>query len=134
MGNTNKKKGCLTPVVLIGAIAIAVSFLTMKSNPRLIAKDSKTKEISQEIQLEVEDRLRRSFIADTKHKLAKQFKDPDSVEFKQTKYFNSPELGEIIYGQVNAKNSFGEYSGFERFISNGKTTFMEKKDVNFADI
>lgn len=87
-----------------------------------------------EIKAEVKHRLAKSFLSETKHQLKQQFKDPDSVKFKQVKYIDASELGEVIYGYVNAKNSFGAYRGFERFISNGKTTFLERKDENFTEI
>lgn len=55
-------------------------------------------------------------------------KDHDSAEFKDV-YANYTEThGVVACGQVNAKNSFGAYTGFKAFVSNGKTAILEGRD------
>ena len=59
-------------------------------------------------------------------------KDPDSAQFKQV-YANYTEGFDVVAcGQVNSKNSLGGYTGFKRFVSNGKSAIIEGRD-NIAD-
>jgi hypothetical protein len=55
-------------------------------------------------------RLVRGWVADT-------LKDPDSARFRNQK---------SVCGEVNAKNSYGGYVGFRRFIAVGKGVMLEK--------
>ncbi|HGE5934434.1 TPA: hypothetical protein ACGGR5_000534 [Vibrio cholerae] len=53
----------------------------------------------------------------------KMMKDPDSVKFERVKFHpdekpQGKEISGTVCGYVNAKNSFGAYTGFVRFISN----------------
>lgn len=43
-----------------------------------------------------------------------ELKDPESAQFQ-----NLEEYGSIVCGEVNAKNSYGGYSGFKPFIVHG---------------
>ncbi len=53
-------------------------------------------------------------------------KDPDSAEFKNS--FVSRLIGApVVCGYVNAKNAFGGYTGFERFISGGSIQVVESQ-------
>lgn len=47
--------------------------------------------------------------------LSDHLKDADSAKFKDVR-FGSGENSSIICGQVNAKNSYGAYSGFTTFM------------------
>ncbi|NKA33228.1 hypothetical protein GO300_01294 [Ralstonia solanacearum] len=44
-------------------------------------------------------------------------RDPDSAEFRNTKYGPDVGAGKALCGEVNAKNGFGGYAGFRRFVS-----------------
>lgn len=50
-------------------------------------------------------------------------KDPDSAEFRNQRDF---------CGEVNSKNSFGGYVGFQRFIAAGKDMVILEKDRTFS--
>lgn len=53
-------------------------------------------------------------------------KDPGSAEFQNT--FVSRKLGgPVVCGEVNAKNSFGGYTGFQRFVSGGTVQALESQ-------
>ncbi len=56
-----------------------------------------------------------------------KLKDPDSAQFRNVKFHVG--MGKpVTCGEVNAKNSFGGYSGFERFIAAGDViTVMESE-------
>ena len=54
-------------------------------------------------------------------------KDPDSVKFKDVEYKNYND-GKIVCGQVNAKNSYGGYTGFKRFIASPIDAYVYNDD------
>lgn len=58
-------------------------------------------------------------IALAKADVAKEFKDPDSVNFRNMQVEKNPPTNGVIYvcGEINAKNGFGAYVGYERFYS-----------------
>ena len=62
-------------------------------------------------------------------------KDPDSARFSMVA---PSKIGGIVVvcGNVNSKNSFGGYTGEQRFISGGKsdTTFLERSVSGFDDL
>lgn len=64
--------------------------------------------------------------------IAARMKDPDSVKFKDV-FFSDKFGAPATCGSVNAKNSFGAYSGFERFIGLGSTMgpFLESDVSDF---
>lgn len=51
--------------------------------------------------------------ADAKEAVRRLMKDPDSAQFRDVSRCSKPDA---IWGEVNSKNSYGAYSGFERFI------------------
>jgi len=60
-----------------------------------------------------------------KRAILNQLKDPGSVDFKDVFYSYTEKGGGVACGRFNAKNSFGSYAGYKRFISNGGTTFID---------
>lgn len=67
-------------------------------------------------------------IAAAKNTIRARLKDPDSAQFKDVQFGDSTKTGPAAYGWVNAKNAMGGYTGFQRFVSNGKTTLLESED------
>jgi hypothetical protein len=56
---------------------------------------------------------------EAKEAVARQMKDPGSVQFRDIASYSDQKL---VCGEVNAKNSFGAYTGFVRFyVDNGRT-------------
>jgi hypothetical protein len=65
-----------------------------------------------------------NYIGEHKMRIKAMLKDPGSAEFR--KVFVSKSSGmPVVCGQVNAKNSFGGFSGYQRFISAGTTQALE---------
>ena len=50
--------------------------------------------------------------------IKQKLKDPNSAQFKNVT-FNRSSKSKVVCGQVNSKNSFGGYVGFQRFIAAG---------------
>ncbi|MEA5669027.1 hypothetical protein VA603_15890 [Stenotrophomonas sp. MH1] len=61
-----------------------------------------------------------------------ELKDPDAAQFRDVRANYTEEFGVVACGRVNAKNEFGGYTGFRRFVSSGKSVILEGRD-NFAD-
>lgn len=67
-----------------------------------------------------------SYIVRQQDSIRSILKDPDSADFKNS--FVSHQKGvPVVCGFVNAKNGFGGYGGFERFISGGSIHVIESQ-------
>ena len=51
-------------------------------------------------------------------------KDSESVQFREVVV-----MSKMVCGQYNAKNSYGAYAGFQRFVSDGKQSLITEDDV-----
>ena len=60
-------------------------------------------------------------------------KDPDSAKFRYVYFHIGRDNIPVACGEVNSKNSFGGYSGFQKFISAGSTdrTYLEEEVSDF---
>ncbi len=65
-------------------------------------------------------------MAPYKAKLIERLKDPDSAMFKSLRVVEG-KGGEALCGEVNAKNSYGGYTGFNRF-------FVSTKKINHSNM
>jgi len=64
---------------------------------------------------------------ETKEKVKSVLKDPDSAKFQNIKTVINSIGQESICGEVNARNSFGGYTGFSSFsYTNGTVIFFEE--------
>jgi hypothetical protein len=61
-----------------------------------------------------------------------ELKESDAAQFRDVRANFTEEFGVVACGRVNAKNDFGGYTGFRRFVSGGKTVILEGRD-NVAD-
>ena len=71
-------------------------------------------------------------IVAAKRAVRASLKDPDSAQFKDVYANYTDEFLVVACGRVNSKNSLGGYTGFKRFVSNGKSAIIEGRD-NVAD-
>ncbi|WP_312183113.1 hypothetical protein [Massilia timonae] len=68
-------------------------------------------------------------IARAKQSVIKDYKDPDSAKFRNIKVVSGS-----VCGEVNAKNSFGGYVGYKRFVSvAGVVAWVEGESENFSE-
>lgn len=70
-----------------------------------------------------------TWIARGQEAVKAKLKDPGSAEFRDV-YFNRGKDGlPVTCGEVNSKNSFGGFSGHQKFVSAGKTelTYLEEQ-------
>lgn len=61
------------------------------------------------------DRRNKKAILAAKKLVREQLKDPDSANFKHLTVYSKNEML-YVCGEVNAKNEFGGYTGFSRFL------------------
>jgi len=90
---------------------------------------------SDETELDLETR-KLVWIEQGKDAVKALLKDSDSAKFRSV-FFNFAYLDNqripVTCGEVNAKNSFGGFAGFEKFVSAGKVelTYLESQMSDF---
>ncbi|WPZ03081.1 zinc ribbon domain-containing protein [Blastomonas marina] len=70
----------------------------------------------------------RNLVIMSRDGIRKRLKDPDSAQFRDVGYYSGGRAAAVC-GYVNAKNAFGGFSGYERFVALGDAAFFES-DVN----
>jgi hypothetical protein len=116
-------------LVLISAGTLAGGLedcVKIKNNAaRLACYDKKTKERSTEVDAKPDQPKSEKdtivlAVDKLKSEMASTLKDPDSVKFRGLTayklYETSSSKADVLCGEVNAKNSYGGYSGFKRFV------------------
>lgn len=65
-----------------------------------------------------------------------KLKDPKSSQFRRVYFHKGADRIPMTCGEVNSKNGFGGYGGFQKFVSAGKTdlTFLEDQVEDFATV
>ncbi|MYM92822.1 hypothetical protein [Duganella vulcania] len=73
-----------------------------------------------------------NFVAQAKQALTRNFKDPSSAQYRNM-FVSGTDLP-VLCGEVNGKNSYGAYIGFQRFYSTGDTllTAVENPQENYV--
>ena len=65
-----------------------------------------------------------------------KLKDPGSAQFRGVYYHSGSDGIPVTCGEVNSKNSFGGYGGYQKFISAGSAdlTFLEEQVADFYNL
>ena len=65
-----------------------------------------------------------------------KLKDPSSAQFRNVYFHKGADGIPMTCGEVNSRNSFGGYGGYQRFVSAGKSdlTFLEEQVADFSTI
>ena len=69
--------------------------------------------------------------SEARQQVAAQLKDPASAQFRNVRSSTLRETD--VCGEVNAKNSFGGYTGFKRFIVTDSGAFLEGQSGEEGD-
>ena len=72
-----------------------------------------------------------TLFAERRSAIVAEIKDPQSAQFKEVAVVRTRHSsGEITYfcGKINAKNSYGGYTGFQLFVSEGQDIQIETKN------
>lgn len=78
-----------------------------------------------------------SLFEDEAQKKVKYFlKDPKSAEFRNTKKVKPPSQADATAycGEVNSKNAYGAFSGFERYTVDGRLVMFERNGEAVYDL
>lgn len=63
-----------------------------------------------------------------------KLRDPDSAHFRDTRFYSGG-AAPVVCGEVNSKNGFGGYGGFQRFIASGeKLAFLESEMASSGEM
>lgn len=69
---------------------------------------------------------KQAWIQRTEDTIRQKLKDPDSAKFRNAafvRFHNAP----LVCGEVNSKNGFGGFTGYQHFIGGGQTmAFLEE--------
>lgn len=74
-----------------------------------------------------------AMVVSAKRAVKAALRDPDSAKFRDVSYGESEDTGPAVFGHVNSRNALGGYTGFVKFVSNGKTTLIEGRDQGTAE-
>ena len=91
------------------------------------SRDKNNKNNSQSQENTTKETQERIWIIKGEEAVKNKLKDGSSAEFRNV-FFNNNGTP-VSCGEVNSKNSFGAYSGYQRFVSAGSTelTFLEEQ-------
>lgn len=67
-----------------------------------------------------------SFIETQQKNVANHLKDPSSAQFR-AEFVSKKSGSPVVCGEVNSKNSFGAYAGFQRYVSAGSVQAIESE-------
>lgn len=125
----NSKIGCA--VVVVGLIAM-ISFCTPDDDAEAGDPDGTTVATAEEDDEQgTPDRsMQMRIVTASQEGVRSRLKDPSSADFRNVGYYSGgKEGGAAVCGEVNAKNSFGAFSGFERFVAMGPEVAFLSRDV-----
>jgi hypothetical protein len=115
-------------VLGIFLVMLGIKVGEVKSNPSLGARPTTAKhELSSETKQEV-------WIVQSQEGVRKRLKDPSSAEFRNVR-FNDADGTPVVCGEVNSKNSYGGYGGFQRFVASSDVlVFLEDEVSDFGRV
>lgn len=65
--------------------------------------------------------------------VASSLKDPGSAQFRNVE-IKPYGYGKVVCGEVNAKNSYGGYVGFAKFVASHEASMLESRDSRYPAI
>lgn len=75
-----------------------------------------------------------AWIGKSQEGIRAKLRDPDSAEFRDVRFYSGGPTP-VVCGEVNSKNGFGGYSGFQRFIASGeKLAFLQSEMTSPAEM
>lgn len=126
-------------LLILGVLVVLIALnpggaFTQEKRPPVVLSETQKADIAAEASRRFQNSLESEMVVKAKRAVSAIVKDPDSVQFRDVRYGNSEKTGPVAYGFLNSKNSFGAYTGFQRFISNGSTSFLEERDSAVVEL
>lgn len=78
------------------------------------------------------DTRQQVWILETQDGVRQRLKDPSSAEFRNSRFVDFEGIP-IVCGEVNGKNSFGAYGGFQHFIASGTELAFLENDMEASE-
>lgn len=108
--------------------ALGVLLVTLSAGPALAGPDLKKAELfDQYAKVEVDDADR---LAQARSALSNLLNDPFSAQYRNVGIYTSA-WGTVLCGEVNAKNQYGGYGGYRRFVAAGRLAYVEQDGLEF---
>ncbi|MDS7929225.1 hypothetical protein RMB13_07000 [Acinetobacter sp. V102_4] len=115
--------------VLVGIVACVVIL------GNIGPKDSKDNNANADINSKSIIKPDTNLIVKAKRHLGNLSKDPDSIQYKNVTAYIDVDGNSYACGEFNAKNSFGAYVGYRKFIYNGSTLLLNgETKVPFTEL
>ncbi|WP_157096595.1 hypothetical protein [Tsuneonella dongtanensis] len=75
-----------------------------------------------------------AWIGKSQEGIKAKLRDPDSAEFRDSRFYSGGSAP-VVCGEVNSKNGFGGYGGYQRFIASGeKLAFLESEMTSSSEM
>lgn len=68
-----------------------------------------------------------------KELVANELRDPSSAQFRDVEVVKQKDGSSAVCGEVNGKNAYGGYAGFQSFTVRGTEVFLRANDVDIRD-
>lgn len=113
-------------IIIIGVLAVLLALSTC-------VKESSKPEAEQSEQYKEAKKL--AWIEEGKKRVVQKLKDQSSAQFYNLTVSRKGGMP-MVCGEVNAKNSFGDHTGWQKFISAGSPdlTFLEEQVKGFDSV
>lgn len=119
------KRACLTSGLIAASTCFLLAMYSSNANIDYAALPDKSESI--------QSRAINILIAQAQQATKARLKDPDSAEFRNI-YVSVSNGERIVCGEVNSKNSFGGYSGFQSFVGGASFILLKEDGKIFEDI
>jgi hypothetical protein len=127
-------KGCLAAICLVIILAIAgrscgKSESGITAKPKAAAESEGPTTAAKKSSSPYADVGKQyAWISAGKDAIRTQLKDPESATFRNVHFYSGGGTP-VVCGEINARNGFGGYTGFERFVSAGTVISATESQV-----
>ena len=126
----------LVPISIAIALTGCASPSGVYQNPTQNLRALSMKEVrgyATEIQLFFEKNGQEKTITAAQDAAKKGLKDPDSAKFQNLRIADF-DGGKVVCGEINAKNSYGGYVGYKRFVAGTSVATIYDTSSKYPDI
>ena len=126
----------LVPISIAIALTGCASPSGVYQNPTQNLRALSMKEVrgyATEIQLFFEKNGQEKTITAAQDAAKKGLKDPDSAKFQNLRIADF-DGGKVVCGEINAKNSYGGYVGYKRFVAGTSAATIYNTSSKYPDI
>lgn len=109
------KIGC---AVVLVALVLLVAFCTPDTPDTPSDEPSSTADTQPDENAFDDVSNQRLWIIKSQDAIRGRLRDPDSAEFRETRFYSGGRVP-VVCGEVNSRNGFGGYTGYQRFIASG---------------